>query len=97
MLHGKVKNRFLIYMLFGMGSVLGLSGIDLLLPSIPLLPDILGGDPTLSQLVIASFVAGTAFGMILFGNIASKIDISFLLFCSLISYAVLFFILSLQT
>lgn len=74
-------------MLLGLGSVLGLSGIDLVLPSIPSLPDILGGDQTRSQFVIASFVAGTAIGMIVFGAVSSNISTSNLLFISLTLYA----------
>lgn len=81
-------------MLLGLGSVLGLSGIDLVLPSIPSLPEILGGDQTRSQFVIASFIAGTAFGMILFGNISSKIGTSSLLFYSLTLYAIASFLCS---
>lgn len=90
----KNKNAFLICMLLGLGSVLGLSGIDLVLPNIPSLPEILGGDQTRSQFVIASFIAGTAFGMILFGNVSSKIGTSSLLFFSLTLYAIASFVCS---
>ncbi|MCG6170065.1 MFS transporter [Leptospira sanjuanensis] len=84
---GKNRNPLLICVLLGLGSVLGLSGIDLVLPSIPSLPDILGGDQTRSQFVIASFIAGTALGMIVFGSVSSNISTSNLLFISLTLYA----------
>ncbi|AOP36417.1 hypothetical protein A0128_20600 [Leptospira tipperaryensis] len=88
------KNPLFICILLGFGTVLGLSGIDLVLPSIPKLPEILGGDQTLSQFVIASFVAGTAFGMILFGNVSSRIGTSSLLFLSLACYSLTSFLCS---
>ncbi|RHX89068.1 MFS transporter [Leptospira stimsonii] len=90
------KNPLLICVLLGFGTVLGLSGIDLVLPSIPKLPEVLGGDQTRSQFVIASFVAGTAFGMILFGNIASRIGASSLLLFSLACYSFTSFLCTLS-
>ncbi|PJZ52499.1 MFS transporter [Leptospira adleri] len=90
------KNPLFVCILLGFGTVLGLSGIDLVLPSIPKLPEILGGDQTSSQFVIASFVAGTAFGMLLFGNVSSRIGASSLLFFSLSGYSLTSFLCTLS-
>ncbi|MBM9500597.1 MFS transporter [Leptospira sp. 201903071] len=88
------KHPLFICILLGCGTVIGLSGIDLVLPSIPKLPEILGGDQTLSQFVIASFVAGTAFGMIFFGNVSSRASASSVLFLSLAAYSITSFLCS---
>ncbi|TGK27557.1 MFS transporter [Leptospira gomenensis] len=93
---GKPKNAILLCILLGLGSVLGLSGIDLVLPSIPALPEILGGNQTRSQLVIAAFIGGTAFGILFSGYIGSKIKTSSLLFSSLTLYALVSFLCSLS-
>ena len=55
------------------GTVLGLSGIDLVLPAIPELPDLLGGDIARAQLVIAAYTGGSALGLLLFGALGAKI------------------------
>ncbi|MEO0551169.1 MAG: MFS transporter [Pseudomonadota bacterium] len=54
------------------GTVLGLSGIDLVLPAIPDLPDLLGGDEARAQLVIAAYTGGTALGLLLYGALGAK-------------------------
>lgn len=86
------NHAILLCILLGLGSVLGLSGIDLVLPSVPALPEILGGDQTRSQFVIASFIGGTAFGMLFSGYVSGKVRTSSLLFSSLTLYALLSFL-----
>ncbi len=49
------------------GSLLQLAATDLILPAIPSLPDVLGGDAASSQFVLASYVGGTALGLLFFG------------------------------
>ena len=44
------------------GTVLGLAGIDLVLPAIPSLPNSIVGTLENAQLVLATFAAGTAIG-----------------------------------
>ena len=70
------------------GTVVGLAGIDLILPAIPTLPETLGGSPTLAQFVIAAFVGGTAAGLLLFGYLGSTFPRQWLLFAALVLYAV---------
>ena len=70
-----------------LGTVLGLSGIDLVLPAIPELPDQLDGTEALAQLVIAAFVAGTAVGLLLFGALGERFGRRNCLVVGLIAYA----------
>lgn len=42
--HGLWNNRHLVFGLMAAGTVLGLAGIDLVLPAVPALPKQLGGD-----------------------------------------------------
>lgn len=53
------------------GTVLGLAGIDLVLPSVPSMPDIFGTTQATAQLVLAAYVAGSTGGLLLFGSLAS--------------------------
>jgi predicted MFS family arabinose efflux permease len=62
----------LAFALLTAGSILALAGTDLVLPAIPMLPDAIGGDRAQAQLVIAAFVAGTAFGMLAFGALTAR-------------------------
>jgi len=55
-------------------TITGMTGIDLVLPAIPILPDVLGGTAAAAQLVIASFVAGIALGLLLFGALGDHFD-----------------------
>jgi MFS family permease len=75
--------------LLAAGNVLGIAGIDLVLPSIPGLPQALGGTAAEAQLVLASFVAGTAGGLLLFGNLGHRLDQRWLLVISLFLYALI--------
>ena len=70
------------------GTVLGLAGIDLVLPAIPYLPDALGGNAGLAQFVLAAFVAGTAAGLLLFGALGARLPRALLLSGALSAYAV---------
>lgn len=73
--------------LLAAGNILGIAGIDLVLPAIPGLPQALGGTAAEAQLVLASFVAGTAGGLLLFGNLGHRFDQRWLLVISLGLYA----------
>jgi MFS transporter, DHA1 family, multidrug resistance protein len=69
---GLWNNRHLVFGLMAAGTVLGLAGIDLVLPAVPALPKHLGGDAVGAQFVIAAFVAGTASGLLVFGSIGPR-------------------------
>jgi MFS family permease len=71
------------------GTVLGLAGIDLVLPAIPSLPDAITGSIETAQLVLATFATGTAIGLLLFGELGARFDQRSLLIFALASYALL--------
>jgi MFS family permease len=52
------------------GTVLGLMGIDLVLPAVPDFPRLFNTNTATSQLVLALYVAGSAAGLLLFGSLA---------------------------
>lgn len=78
-------------------TVLGLAGIDLVLPAVPGLPDALGGTLGMAQLVLAAFAAGTGIGLLLFGELGARRDHCSLLFWALVSYALLSWLGSVAT
>jgi MFS family permease len=53
-------------------TVMGLAATDLILPAIPTLAQSLDGTPTQAQWVLASFAAGSALGLLAFGEICSR-------------------------
>src|SRR4051794_32434649 len=71
------------------GTVLGLAGTNLVLPAVPSLPGVLGGTLAQAQLVLASFVAGSACGLLLFGALGAHFDQRSLLIASLVAYGLL--------
>lgn len=68
-------------------TVLGLAGTDLVLPAVPALPTMLGGDAASAQLVLASYTTGTAGGLMLFGELGARFDQRRLLAGSLLAFA----------
>ncbi len=54
------------------GTVLGLMGIDLVLPAVPSLPETLGGDAAAAQLVLATYVGGTCIGLLAYGALGDR-------------------------
>lgn len=53
-------------------TVLGIMGTDLVLPAVPSLPDVLGGDAARAQLVLAAYVAGTCVGLLAYGALGDR-------------------------
>ncbi|HWK65612.1 MAG TPA: MFS transporter [Rhizobiaceae bacterium] len=70
-------------------TVLGIAGTDLVLPAVPALPKVLGGTLERAQLVLAAFVAGSAFGLLLFGSLGARFDQRALLVGSLVAYGLI--------
>jgi MFS transporter, DHA1 family, multidrug resistance protein len=79
----------LAFALIVAGTVLGLAGTNLVLPAVPSLPAVLGCTLEQAQLVPASFVAGSACGLLLFGALGARIDQRFLLVGSLVAYGLI--------
>jgi len=71
------------------GTVLGLAGIDLVLPAVPSLPQIFDTDIATSQLVLALYVAGSSVGLLVFGSLAAHIGRRRLFIGSLTVFAAL--------
>lgn len=68
--------------------MLGLAGTDLVLPAVPGLPAVLGGTVARAQLVLATFTAGTALGLLLFGELGARFKARSLLQFAMLAYAV---------
>ncbi|MCK5425430.1 MAG: hypothetical protein KAI89_08660, partial [Emcibacter sp.] len=66
--------RILACFLIVSGTVIGLAGIDLVLPSIPNLPHIFNTGIGETQLVLAAYVGGASIGFLTFGVLASRMD-----------------------
>lgn len=71
------------------GTSMGLAGIDLVLPSIPDFPALFNTNTTLSQYVMAAFVAGNMVGLIGFGSLAAHYGRRRLFILSLMGYGIL--------
>lgn len=74
------------FLLIVSGTVIGLAGTDLVLPAVPGLPRVLGGTLGEAQLVLASFTAGSAVGLLAFGELGARYDRRALLIMSLVAY-----------
>ena len=86
-----MRSRFLPFAITGLvilAAVLGLAGIDLVLPAIPMMPELFQTTSTATQYVLAAYVGGTIFGLITFGTIATKYPPFKLLFFGLLGYGV---------
>ena len=66
--------KLLACILIVSGTVIGLAGIDLVLPSIPYFPTIFNTGIGESQLVLAAYVGGASIGFLTFGILASRLD-----------------------
>jgi MFS transporter, DHA1 family, multidrug resistance protein len=69
-------------------TVIAIAGTDLVLPAIPRLPATLGGNLAVSQMVLASFTAGSAVGLLMFGELGARFDARWILAGSLTAYAI---------
>ncbi|MFC3229326.1 MFS transporter [Marinibaculum pumilum] len=64
-----MASKLLVCGLLTLAAVAGLSGIDLVLPAVPFLPQALGGGTALAQFVLAAYVVGAACGLLLYGSL----------------------------
>lgn len=53
-----------------LGSMLGIAGTDMVLPSLPYFPADIGGTVAEGQMVVATYGAGIALGLLVFGQLA---------------------------
>lgn len=64
--------RLLAFGVVVLATILGFAATDLVLPAVPLLPQALNGTPAQAQHVLASFTAGLACGLLLFGELGAR-------------------------
>ena len=74
------------FALIACATALGVAGVDLVLPAVPSLPGALGGTAAQAQLTLASYVAGTSVGLLIFGALGAYFDARKALVCSLALY-----------
>ncbi|WCT72536.1 MFS transporter [Sphingomonas naphthae] len=86
-----------LMMLLVGSTAMGIAGTDLVLPAIPGLPALLGGDMARAQLVLASYTAGTALGLLAFGELGARHDQRRLLVGSLLVFSVVSLLCRLST
>ena len=91
----KQTQAWLTFALLICGTIIGLAGIDLVLPAIPSLPNHINGSLEGAQLVLASFAAGTAFSLLIFGELGARFNQRILLIGALTLYANLSFLAAL--
>jgi len=84
--------RLLACSLIVTGTVIGLAGIDLVLPSVPDLPEIFNAGLGETQLVLAAYVGGASVGFLIFGILASRMDRRILFLGSVASFGLLSFL-----
>jgi DHA1 family bicyclomycin/chloramphenicol resistance-like MFS transporter len=82
------RERMLACLVVVIATLSTMVSIDLVLPAIPTLPSLLGGDPQAAQYVLATYMGGSSIGLILFGSIAHRFDARMLLAWSLLAYAI---------
>jgi MFS family permease len=81
--------RLLPIVLIAVGSVLGLAATDLVLPAIPILPEVVSGTAESAQWVLAAFAFGTGAGLLLFGELGARFRLVNILIVSLLAFAIL--------
>lgn len=79
-------NKQFYFIVIVLGTVLGLAGTDLVLPAVPGLPESIPGTLAQSQLVLAGFTAGTALGLLIFGELGARFNQKPLLIVALFGY-----------
>ena len=73
------------------GTVAVNIGIDLVLPAVPILPDVLGGTTATAQFILAGFAGGAAVGLLFFGWLADHFDRRLIFVGALGAFALLSF------
>ncbi len=83
-----MSDRVGIFALIVSGTVVGIAGTDLILPSVPSLPVALHGTVATAQYVLAAYAAGTLIGLLAFGELGARRDPRLLLVWSLVLFTV---------
>lgn len=83
----EAHNKQYLFALIIAATILALAGTDLVLPSVPTLPEYIGGTLSQAQLVLAAFTGGTAVGLLVFGELGARYDKKSLLLGTLVAYS----------
>ena len=86
-----------LFLLIIAGTILGLAGIDLVLPAVPTLPEHISGSPEEAQIILAAFTGGTAIGLIIFGELGARYDKKLTMLTALSAYSATSFLCSLSS
>jgi len=84
-----VQRTALPIVLVTIGAVCGLAATDLVLPAIPILPNVVSGTVQSAQWVLAAFALGTGAGLLIFGELGARYRVVDLLVVSLFALALL--------
>ena len=68
-------------------TALSLAGTDLILPAVPVLSGVFSASEATAQMVLAAYVGGSAFGLLLFGRLADHFDRKTLMVAALAAFA----------
>ncbi|MGO4619517.1 MFS transporter [Ensifer sp. 2YAB10] len=68
-------------------TALSLAGTDLILPAVPVLPGVFSTSEATAQMVLAAYVGGSAFGLLLFGRLADHFSRKTLMVAALAAFA----------
>lgn len=91
------RHSALAIVLITAGAVCGLAATDLILPAIPMLPDVLEGTAEAAQWVLAAFALGTGIGLLTFGELGARYRVVDVLIVALFGFAALSFAATLTT
>jgi MFS family permease len=84
-------NNSAMFTLIVLGTIVGMAGTDLVLPAIPSLPNVLGGDLRIAQWVLGAYAAGTGIGLLVYGELGTRFNVRTLLAASLVVHALVAF------
>lgn len=84
-----MSSRVIVCALLVMGTLLGIAGIDLVLPALPAMAAWPDGGTARAQGVIAAYIGGMSIGFLLFGWLGTRVDRRLLLIGSIAAYMLL--------
>lgn len=82
------RHKWITLALVVAGTIVGMMITDLVLPAVPHLPEALGGDASLAQLVLAANVGGACIGLLAFGAVGDRVGTTRLFVGSLLATSV---------
>ncbi|WP_029012547.1 MFS transporter [Niveispirillum irakense] len=84
-----MQSRIIVCGLLVMGTLLGIAGIDLVLPALPAMATWPDGGTAKAQLIIAAYIGGVSLGLLLFGWLGTMVERRLLLIGSIAAYMLL--------